>query len=464
MSHLRRTLVYLGVLASATACADASYCPSQAGQVVELFSWWTQTGEVAARDALARAHQERMKHEGQPTRVLVTTMETNRLARDFLERNGRNRPMDKIRFPDTFQVNIGQELLFWQKDLEPVDFVLDEAPELRTGFFDGVLEEASSYDPNGNKALYGIPLNIHRMNTLFYNRETVDTLRQNGGHLDTLEGFERMCEALKAKYPDRAPIVLGTKGATWTLGLLVHQALYPAMWGVERYRKLWRGATTQQDDVYFEHLWQTYDRIRQWKDKGWINSDFAEVKWTDAANRLLLPAENQCQATFFIMGDWLQAEMASVEAARVGRAPFPSSEGNVEGNAPAFVWTADTFPLPKGIRNRENAVELLRTIARADVQLAFSRAKGAIPARGAELPWSEIEDELDAYSDFKQAREHHQAVLAVSGCLCDGELFAVDDKLETMLMDGNAEEIKGLWRTEYDDINRNQRTCFQSDP
>lgn len=452
MRILRCTLVYLGVLISATSCAEASYCSSPADQVVELFSWWTQTGEAAARDTLATTHENRMAQQGQPTRVLVTTMETNRLARDFLKARAPRR------FPDTFQVNIGQELLVWKDHLEPVDFVLDQEPELRNGFFDGVLEEASSQG-----ALYGIPLNIHRMNTLFYNRETVAALRRTGGDLDTLEGFERMCSELKEKYPDRAPIVLGTKGATWTLGLLVHQALYPAMWGVERYRKLWRGATTQQDDVYFEHLWQTYDTIIRWKEKGWINSDFAEIKWTDAASRLVLPAEHHCQATFFIMGDWLQAEMTSAEEA-VGQMPFPSSAGKVEDNAPAFVWTADTFPLPKGIRNRENAVELLRTIARTDVQLQFSRKKGALPARGADLPWQALGDQRDVYWEFLEARQRKQAVLSVSGCLREYQLPALDDKLEMMLIQGNREPIKDLWKSSYRDLDPSKRSCFQSDP
>lgn len=453
MRYSLGVLALIGLGISPSGCAEASYCPVANEQVVELFTWWTQTGEAAARDELVRLHETRMAEQQEPTRVIATTMDNNRLARDFLERRN-----DKRHLPDTFQLNIGQELLTWKEQLEPLNFLLEEQPNLREAFFDATLIEASS-----EGVLYGVPLNIHRMNTLYYNREIVDGLIREGGALDTLEGLEAMCAELKAKYPERSPIVLGTKGATWTLGLLVHQALFPAMAGVDRYRKLWRGAPTQQDYAYFGPIWDSYDRILEWKKSGWINSDFHETKWTDAINRLLLPADDPCQATFFVMGDWVQAELTAKDIARLGRVPFPTANGKAEGNAPAFVWTADTFPLPKNSQNKRNTIELLRTMTQKSVQLAFSKKKSAIAARAMEISWYEADDQYQLYREFSDARERKQAVLSVSGCLREKELPALDDMLEQTLIEEDSTAIRALWFNDYKELKPGERRCFQSD-
>jgi glucose/mannose transport system substrate-binding protein len=440
-------LVCFAVGNSGVGCAEASYCQVPTQQVVEMFSWWTQTGETLARQKLVDMHEARMKLEQQPTWVNATTMDNNSFARSFLSRGWTS----KHRLPDTFQVNIGQELLGWKDDrdaLEPVDFLLDEQPALRDKFFKGVLAEASS-----DGALYGIPLNIHRKNTLFYNKVVLDELVRSNADIDTLEEFEELCVKLKANHPQRSPIALGTKGAAWTLGLLAHEALYPSMWGVQQYRSLWRGATTDQAEEYFQRLWAVYEKLLDWKHKGWLNADYAEISWTDAANRLF--ATDDSQAAFYIMGDWVQAEPAlSDHVTQLGRTAFPAATG-VDS---VFVYTADTFPLPRSTKNRENAVELLRTMTRPDVQIAFSQKKGSIPARDDlleddRMPYNE------AYVEFLVALKKHQAVLDVSGCLRDNEMPSNDEQVLTMLDTGNIEGIKTYWLDVYN-VKPN-RTCFQ---
>lgn len=412
-----------------------------------MFTWWTQTGETQARNELAKMHQARMAMEQRATWVNTTTMDNNGLARRFLSTSFAN----KHRLPDTFQVNVGQALLGWQEDqdaLEPVDFVLDEQSGLRDKFFKGVLAEASS-----GGALYGIPLNIHRKNTLFYNKAAVAELVQSSTDIDSLERFEDVCAKLKEKNPQRSPIVLGTKGAAWTLGLLAHEALYPAMWGVQQYRSLWRGATTDQVAEYFDQLWAVYAKLIDWKSKGWLNADYAEISWTDAASRLF--ATDDRQAAFYIMGDWVQAEPAlQNRAAQLGRAPFPAAAGMDS----VFVYTADTFPLPRNTDNRQNAVELLRTMTRDDVQIAFSQKKGSIPARN-----DLLEDDRmpfnEAYVEFLVALKKHQAVLDVSGCLRDNEMPSNDEQVERLLDTGSIDAAKAYWLDAYN-VKPN-RTCFQ---
>jgi glucose/mannose transport system substrate-binding protein len=441
--------VYVGLGISGVGCSEAAYCPTPTERVVEMFSWWVQTGETQARQDLVTMHQDRMRQEQQPTWVNATTMDNNSLARGFLATSWQN----KQRLPDTFQVNIGQGLLSWKDKgaLEPVDFVLDDSG-LRDQFFQGVLEEAKA---KSDGLLYGIPLNIHRTNTLFYNADTLKDFVEPGKGIDTLEQFEALCEALKSRDPGRSPIALGTKGAAWTLGLLAHEALYPAMWGVRDYRSLWRGAPLKKDDEYFKPLWAVYEKILDWKHRGWINADFAGISWTDAANRLF--ATDDTRAAFFVMGDWVQAELRlRNDADDLTRTPFP----HANGVAPVFVYTADSFPLSTSANDGHSTVELLRTMTQKDVQLAFSRAKGSIPAR-ADLSAVEVEPFSEVYYEFRDALDTHQAVLDVAGCLRDGEMPFNDERVEEMLVKGDIELIKQFWRDNYGGLDPDEHTCFQ---
>jgi glucose/mannose transport system substrate-binding protein len=451
MGHPLGTVLYFGLGILGVGCAEANYCPVPTEQVVEMLTWWTQTGEAAARQKLVDRHTDRMQAERRETWVNATTMDNNSFVRNFLWTN-RDR---KRRLPDTFQVNIGQDLLNWKEQLEAVDFLLDdEEPGLRDKFFEPVLTEASD-----NGVLYGIPLDIHRTNTVFYNRDTVRELVQSEEDIDTLEKFERICAALKLKNPERSPIVLGTKGAAWTLGLLAHESLFPSLWGVRQYRSLWRGAATTQGDEYFNPLWKVYEKLLDWKDRGWINADFAETTWTDAANRLFAPDTDAHQAAFFIMGDWVQAELRLKNAAdKLKRAPFPHADGADS----VFVYTADSFPLPKNNKNRQNAVDLLHTMMGKETQLAFSAAKGSIPAR-IDLWGSDILPYNQVYIEFLDAIVNHQVVLAVSGCLRQNEMPSVDDQLEEMLVTGNIDKIKQFWTENYRGLNPTSRRCFQSE-
>ena len=442
-------LVYAGLGILGVGCAEATYCPTPTEQVVEMFSWWVQTGETQARQELVQMHQDRMQQEQQPTWVNATTMDNNSLARDFL----RNSWTREQRLPDTFQINIGQALLSWKdrRALEPVDFVLDDSG-LRDSFFQGVLEEAKA---SSDGFVYAIPLNIHRTNTLFYNADTLKDLIQPDEGIDTLEQFEAFCATLKSRDPGRSPIALGTKGAAWTLGLLAHEALYPAMNGIASYRSLWMGAPLKKDDEYFTPVWAVYEKLLDWKNRGWINADFAEITWTDAANRLF--AADETQAAFFVMGDWVQAEIRlRNDADNVMRVPFP----HADGVAPVFVYTADSFPLSKSANDRDSIVELLRTMMQKDVQLAFSRAKGSIPAR-ADLSAVEVEPFREVYYEFRDALDTHQAVLDVAGCLRDGEMPFNDERVEEMLVKGDLDSVRQFWRDNYGGLDPNKRTCFQ---
>src|SRR5690606_20661019 len=56
------------------------------------------------------------------------------------------------------------------------------------------------------------------------------------------------------------------------------------------------------------------------------------------------------------------------------------------GTASTFVFTSDTFPLPRHAKNKQGAERLLRTIGSVGGQQAMNEAKGSLSARADVLP------------------------------------------------------------------------------
>src|SRR6202035_3400340 len=94
-------------------------------------------------------------------------------------------------------------------------------------------------------------------------------------------------------------------------------------------------------------------------------------------------------------GDWAKGYLerrGCLEGEHFALAPCPGTER-------AFVFTIDTFGLPRGAPHREGAVELLRIFGSPQGQSVFNRIKGSRPARsdlGAEAQRSFLSSSSDA--------------------------------------------------------------------
>jgi glucose/mannose transport system substrate-binding protein len=108
-----------------------------------------------------------------------------------------------------------------------------------------------------------------------------------------------------------------------------------------------------------------------------------------------------------VMGDWAKGalvQLQGVPGETFGQIPFPGTQGS-------FIFTADTFPLPRGAPSREAALDLLETFVSSAGEAAFNPIKGSIPARTDADP--SIYDPLGRVTlrDFRQDR----LFLALSG-------------------------------------------------
>src|SRR5262249_28670545 len=98
--------------------------------------------------------------------------------------------------------------------------------------------------------------------------------------------------------------------------------------------------------------------------------DSGSLTWADAVQRVASQ-----KAHFTVTGDWANGELsAGFAAGTVESMPFP-------GTAGTFVFTPDTFPLPRDAPHPAETLALHETMTSSAAQQAFSARKGSIPAR-----------------------------------------------------------------------------------
>lgn len=409
-------------------------------ETVTVFSWWTEGGERAAFQAMIDTHKQH--YPG--AKVINATADYGDQARDELERK-----LMKAIPPDLFQANIGADQQKWvlfndQNDadskVEDVGFLADAL-----GLYDVVHPDvigAASYEGR----LYGLGVNVHRINSLVYNVKIFD--RCGVTVPVTLPELRAAAAALKAC--GVTPFALGNRW-DWTLSLLVSEALFPALAGGDHYRGYWEGEGVAEDAL----LIQAVEEVIAWQENGWLNPDHANINWADATARLrcedapAIPACAQAQvAAMTVMGDWAKGALEDAgwtAGTDFDIVPFPPDADH----DPTYVFTSDTFPLPKGAANRAGAIRLLATMISPEAQLAFNRKKGSIPARF----------DLDP-SDFDEVQQRAMADFAVqtrapalSGMVPPRDAF-VDwaATLKEALADGDPEVAVRYLRNHYAEL------------
>lgn len=400
----RRITAVVGLVAALACSESAEEDPANAR--VEIFSWWVSGGEVEALNALLEVHQER--HPDAAVVNLVTAANAQ-VARDELT----NRMASGVP-PDTFQANAGWGLLSWAPDaVEPLDGLAKQNGWTDT--FEPAVLEAASRDGK----LYGVPLNIHRINSFFYNRAVLE--EHDIAPPTTLEELNQACATLRAA--GLTPIALGNENA-WVLQQFVFEHILPAIGGGEFYERYWTG----QEQADAPQISQTLDYIIQLSQNGCFNTDSESIDWPEALDRV-----GQGSAAFSAMGDWAKGYLESqgyVANEDFGVVPTPGSVG-------LFVFTSDSFPLPRGAKNRAGALNLLATMGSVDGQREFNLIKGSIPARIDVDPSTFDSMQQQTYAAWKNDEKR----LALSGLLRPDALLDLQLKLRDTVATGDPSQV-----------------------
>ncbi len=388
---------------------------------IQVFSWWTSPGEVDALEALVDLQEENYPD----TRVRNLAEELADEARARLAQL-----LADGTPPDLYQANIGADefryVLF--NGMDDSDSKVESLNDLMAehGWLD-VLPEAVVDTLSYRGTAYSVALNVHRINSLFYNKKIME--EEGLSVPETTD--ELLVTAAALEDAGYTPLCIGSSDP-WTLALLVFEAVFPAVAGPEYYTSYWTGRENPDSEqidetlAYVSELWP------------YFNADANSIDWTAGVDHMF-DEEEPCVMT--VMGDWAKGYLATkgwVAGEDFDQAPFPGSGGT-------FVFTSDSFLLPKGAPNRPAAVSFLETMMSLESQIEFNRLKGSIPVRTDVDPAAFDETTQRTMEEFQS----DTLVVARSG-LVPAEAFAdLDDSLQSFVVDGDADAVKNALVNDY---------------
>jgi glucose/mannose transport system substrate-binding protein len=327
--------------------ADAKPAASgKPGGRLEMFSWWTTGGEEAGLKAMYAIFEK--SHPGIEIVNQAVAGAAGSNAKAVLKTR-----MQGGDPPDSFQVHMGRELTdgyVAAGQVEPVND-LYKSEGFEQAFPKGVLEIVSA-----NNNYWSVPVNIHRANVLWFNKKVLTDNQIQPP--ETFDDFFNAAEKLKAK--GITPLALGDKEPFASAHLF--ETVLLGVLGPDGYKGLWTGAT-RWDDAKVTTALENMKKML-----GYINSDHAALTWDQANDQLI-----QGKAAMTIMGDWVNGDYTQKKFNDYGWTLAPGTKG-------MFDALSDTFALPKGAKNRENALDWLKLAGSVEGQDAFNPLKGSIPA------------------------------------------------------------------------------------
>jgi glucose/mannose transport system substrate-binding protein len=358
----------------------------QTERPIEVFSWWERVGDADALGVLTREHARRY-----PDDLIINagTGLSGQARKTLRSRLLHNEP------PDTFQANAGRDLLQWvlmngmdtrESKLLPLDDLVPGAADWRRVMPAAVLAQVTA-----DGKIYGVPANVHRLNTVFYNRKVLE--KHGLAEPRSVEELRAMGRKLRGS--GVALLALGSR-EPWTISLLVFECLLVAREGPETYRQYFEGRLKADDPRVLATLEASLGLLE------FANPDHDDLSWLQAVDLVV-----RGEAAMIVMGDWARVAFNARGlklGVDYGEIAFPGTDG-------AFVFTSDAFSLPAAAKNPTGARHLLATLGSADGQRAINAARGALSARLDAVP-----PDADPVLVAKHALlERGPLVLALSG-------------------------------------------------
>lgn len=333
-------------------CMGGDNGDGEGGSELEIAHWWTAGGEEEAIEALIEGFQE--EHPDYE----VNNNPTPGGAGSALEADVRNRVIDGNP-PSTFQIWPGEALtIYTEEDLleDLSDTVWTD--EMEEAYLDGPRE--LSQDDEG--AFVAVPINIHRLNNLFYNVQVVE---EAGIDPEEIEDPAALVEALEA---------VEATGATG----MIHQLQEP--WST---LQLWENALLGLDPEAYQttidgdpeavesEVREALELTAAYAD--FFNDDASSVAWDEANNRII-----SGDAGFIHQGDWAAGQYEASEEFAFGEnwdyIPFPGTDG-------LYQTVMDSFVMPTDNPSPEATEAFLSYAGTTDAQARFNVEKGSIPPR-----------------------------------------------------------------------------------
>lgn len=383
----------------------------------ELLSWWVSSGEVDALRALKRIFER-----AHPSFKLVNVSmpDTSDAREQLVSRISRGAP------PDTFLVHGGVDLMNWvrrgvaRERMDPLDFLFSSSQ------WDAVFPRDVLDLVRYEGRFYAVPLDIHRTNGLFFSKRIFEEhgLRPP----TTLEQLHEVARELVARRI--VPLAIGIR-QPWTLTALAFENVLIALAGGEYYREFFAGQRRPTDP----ELRATLAEVSRILD--YANPDADKLGWSAAVDRV-----RSHTAAMTITGDWAKGYLTAkgwIPDRDFGAMASPGTHG-------AFVFTTDTFGLPKQASQRAAAIDLLKVLGSQAGQSAFNSLKGSIPARS-DMDLTSYDPIARATAkDFLAARRYP----SMSALAPRSFMFALDGAMARFAKDRDPDGVIAAIRAHYD--------------
>jgi glucose/mannose transport system substrate-binding protein len=293
--------------------------------------------------------------------------------------------------PDSFQVVSGSDLGSWIKQ-GSLQSMTDIAAS--QGWHDVYPLEVLKSVSDMSGTLYGVPLDLERDNTIFYNKSIVNMVAPTGMP-QTLDAIMTMATAIQNNATLKAagvtPFAVSDKGG-WTMASHVFESVLVAQAGSQFYSDYLTGQKQPDDPAIAAALTTTGQMLDM------SNTSAPTTGWSDAVKLVCMG-----QAAMLVLPDFVKGEFKTVgcDDTKIGYVPMQKAGEN------AFVFVSVTFALPKGAPDANAAKEFLETVGSVQGQLGFNLAKGAIPARKDANIMAAGYDKisLQTYADFTSSTE-----------------------------------------------------------
>lgn len=360
---------------------------------LELVHWWTAGGEEAALNALLESFRNEYGYSGSD----INNNPAPGGAGSAIDTAIQSR-VSSGDPPSTFQIWPGGSLTpYTDEDL--LDSINDVwTDDMEDAYLDGVKDTARN---DGD--FVAVPLNIHRLNNLFYN---VNVVEDAGIDVDSLSDGEDLLSAMQTADSQGYIGMAHQTSSTWST-LQMWEMVFMAQNGVDAYREVLERNVGDHESAIEDSL----ELVVDYSD--YITPNSASVTW-DEANEAVIDGD----AAFLHQGDWAVGEYQNASGfdyqADWDMVPFPGTGGT-------YAIVMDSFVMPENNPSSTMTKQWLRQCGSIDGQAAFNREKGSIPPR-TDVPTDDFPEFLqDQASDFSASNEQVPSIAHGSGIDPEGK-------------------------------------------
>jgi glucose/mannose transport system substrate-binding protein len=340
---------------------------------LEIVHWWTAGGEADALEALLDGFQE------QYPAAAVQNNPAPGGAGSALDAQIKNRVLNENP-PSTFQIWPGQSLTPYTDEglLQDIGETV-WTQGVRDAYLDGPREAAQI-----DGAYYAVPINIHRLNNLFYNVGVVEAAGVDPASLETPGDIVGAMETV-ASETDAVGMAQQTQSPWSTVQLW--ETVFIGEQGVTAFRDLLSGNA----EAHRSGIQSALERVVAYREQ--FSQDAGSIAW-DQANSKVINGD----AAFIHQGDWAAGQYRTASDFEYGTdwdyVAFPGTSG-------VYALVMDSFVQPTNNPSPETTANFLQYCSTVDAQERFNPIKGSIPPRR-DVPTDEfgpfLTDQFDAFT------------------------------------------------------------------